>query len=190
VKPWSLTLCLFFGGCVSLPKQVPQMTVLLGNQIIESKQSHLDMVDRWADVSRKRVEQYIEYKLAPEFIMAFMDPKGEPHKNLKARLKEDCVRDTADEVKAIVEAISSRIERERKRLLQAVDRQAVILKDKVRAHYAESERLHRSIMGGVQSVAKGKDLDKQIREAMLKPLKKIAPIDEAEQFIDGLLKQE
>jgi len=180
---------ILLAGCVSIPKQAGTTITLLGNQIAESKQSHLDLIDRWGEESRKRADQFLEYKFIPEFIMNFMSPEGAPYKNLKEQIKKECEKDRADEIKEIVFAISSRIEKTRKEIIDAIDRQVQELKDKVTYHYAESERLHRALSANIYSVVKGQEFEKRIREAMNKPLKEIAPIKDASEHIDNILKE-
>ena len=184
-----IVLCGFlFGGCISLSKRTPELVVLLGNNISESKLSHLALIDQWGEQRRERAEQFLEYRWIPTFIDNFMDPGGEPYKNLKTALKSDCRPVIADEIKEITSAISKQIEARRKELFGVIDEQVRTLKEAVGLHYAETERMHRAITANLNSVVKGQDFEKQIRDAMSKPLREIAPVGKASEMLDGLLK--
>ena len=185
---FNFLLAVFLSGCVTVPKQTGELTVMLGNQIVESKITHLSLIDEWAKQRRERAEQFLEYRWVPTFIMNFMDESGEPYKNLQTVMKNDCRRDRADEVQAIVDAISKQIEKKRKELLGEIDNQVQSLRDRVTLHYADIERMHRVILSNIQSAIKGSEFEKDIRDAMLKPLKEIAPIKEASEKLDALLK--
>lgn len=190
LKNWLFSLLLVVGisGCVSIPKATGDLTVLLGNQISESKVTHLTLIDEWAKQRRERAEQFLEYRWIPTFIMNFMDENGEPYKNLKEVMKKDCRMDRADEIKEITSAISKQIEKKRKELLEVIDNQVIQLRSAVNLHYAETEQMHRVILANVQSAVKGLEFEKQIRETLMKPLKEIAPINEASKKLDELLK--
>jgi len=183
-----LFLLLFsLAGCVTIPKQTADLTVLLGNQIAESKLTHINLIEEWGKERRERAEQFLEYRWIPTFIMNFMDENGAPYKNLKEVIKNDCRRDRADEIQAIVDAISKQVEKKRAELIGAIEKQVSGLKEAVILHYAETERMHRAITANVQSVAKGQDFEKHIREALMRPLKEIAPIQKASEQLDKLL---
>ena len=186
---WILSISFLFVGCVSIPRQTAQLTVLLGNQIAESKITHLNLIDEWAKERRARTEQFLEYRWIPTFIDNFMDPVGEPSKNLKSALKSDCRPVIADEIKEITSAVSKQIEKKRKELFDAIDAQAQNLKSAVTLHYAETERMHRAITSNVQSVVKGQEFEKQIRDAMARPLKEIVPIENASKALDKLFEE-
>src|SRR3990167_10346435 len=184
-----LYINLFFtlAGCVTIPKSTAQLNILLGNQIAESKMTHINLIDEWVRERRERTEQFLEYRWIPKFIINFMDESGEPYKNLKEVMKNNCKMDRADEIKEITAEISRQIEKIRKYLFGEIDRQVSDLKEKVLTHYAETERMHRTITANLNSVVKGQDFEKQIREALAKPLKEIAPIKKASETLDKIL---
>ena len=183
----TLFIALTLNGCVTLSKQTAQLNILLGNQIAESKMTHINLIDEWARERRERTEQFLEYRWIPKFIINFMDESGEPYKNLKEVMKNNCKMDRADEIKEITAEISRQIEKIRKYLFGEIDRQSADLKAKVYTHYAETERMHRTITANLNSVVKGQDFEKQIREALAKPLKEIAPIKKASETLDKIL---
>ena len=117
---WILSISFLFVGCVHLPRSTAQLTVLLGNQIAESKLTHLNLIDEWAKERRARTEQFLEYRWIPTFIDNFMDPVGEPSKNLKSALKSDCRPVIADEIKEITSAVSKQIEKKRKERIEKI----------------------------------------------------------------------
>lgn len=178
-----------FVGCVSLPKQTGQLNILLGNQIAESKLTHLNLIDEWSNERRERAEQFLEYRWIPTFIMKFMDESGEPYINLKSAIKNDCKPTITDEIKEITSAISKQIEKKRLELINAINDQTKELKEKIILHYAETERMHRIITANLNSVIKGQEFEKQIREAMVRPLKEIAPIEKSSKILDELFKE-
>lgn len=187
----AIFLAVLLSGCVTVPQQTGELTVMLGNQIAESKITHLALIEEWSQQRRARAEQFLNYRWIPTFIMNFMDEekKDSPYNNLKKAMASDCRMDRADEIKEIVEAISEQIEKKRAEIFWAIDSQTILLKTEVNTHYAEIERMHRSILANIQSAVKGGQFEKDIRNAMMRPLKEIAPINEASKALDKLLEE-
>lgn len=177
-------------GCAAkVPQATQTYTVLLGNQIAEGKLNHLSLIDEWEKVHIKKAEQYLEYVFEPDFVRDFMKVDGRPYKMLKESLKTNCEGEKADIVLAIVKAVSEKIQKKRRELLMSIQGSAQGLKSTVQQNYADIERMHRMILSNIQSAVKGGDLDKTIRDAMLKPLKEAVPFDEAGQKLEKLMKK-
>jgi len=182
-----LIIPVILAGCVSMPKQTATLTVLLGNQIAESKRSHLVLIDEWGILRRKNAEQYLEYVWIPKTILKFMKSSDKPYKNLKAVMKSNCKLDKADEIKELTQAISGKIEKQRRKMLEAINAQVQSLRSQILTHYADIERMHGAILANIRSVVKGGQFEKDIRDAMARPLKKIAPIKKADEAINKLM---
>ena len=178
---------LLTAGCVSLPKQTSELNVLLGNQIAESKRMNLEIIDGWAEQSRGRVETLLHYHIVPQFIIKFLeDPVVKADlDNIVCNSKGKM--DRAFVVQDIVEAISKEIEKIRGELFGEIATQHQALMDAANLHYADMERMHRSIQANINSVVRGQDFEKQLREALSRPINRVVPLDKAKEKLDKAL---
>lgn len=184
----SLAVCLAAAGCVKLPRQTQELTVLLGKQIAESKRMNVEIVDGWAEQSRGRVKTLLHYHLVPQLIIKFLEDPDVKGDFSKIVCGENGVMDRAFTVRDMVEAISNEVEAMNEKLLGAVETERAALLGAVNVHYLDMDRMFNAIQLNVNSVVKGQEFEKQIRDALAKPLKDAIPLEKAQQKLDGLLK--
>ena len=199
LKPWMencmlglmmaavIAMGLALHGCMTLPKQTQELNMLLGNQIAESKRMNLEIIDGWAEQSRGRVKTLLHYHIVPQIIIKFLeDPE------VKADFSEivcgkNGIMDRAFVVRDMVEAISKEVEAKNRLLLGAVEEERAALVAAAIAHYDDMGRMHTAIQTNINSVVKGQQFEKQIREALAKPIKEVVPLDKAKERLDKLL---
>ena len=174
-------------GCVSLPKQTMELNVLLGNQIAESKRMNLEIIDGWAEQSRGRIKTLLHYHLVPQLIIRFLEDPEVKGDFSKIVCGDNGIMDRAFVVRDMVEAISTEVEAMSQKLLSAVEEERMLLVDAANLHYGDMERMHRSIQANINSVVRGQEFEKQIREALAKPIKEVIPLDKAKERLDKLM---
>jgi len=174
-------------GCVTLPRQTVELNAVLGGQIAESKRMTIEIIDGWAEQSRGRIETLLHYHIVPQFIIKFLDDPAVKQDFSKIVCGERGIMDRAFVVRDIVEAISKRVEKTRNELLGRIEVERQTLVDAANLHYADMERMHQAIQANIQSVTKGQEFEKQIREALAKPIKEFVPLDKAREKMDILL---
>ena len=199
LKPWQanalfalyagavVALGLALNGCVHLPRQTMELNVLLGNQIAESKRMNLEIIDGWAEQSRGRIKTLLHYHLVPQLIIRFLEDPEVKGDFSKIVCGDNGIMDRAFVVRDMVEAISTEVEAMSQKLLSAVEEERMLLVDAANLHYGDMERMHRSIQANINSVVRGQEFEKQIREALAKPIKEVIPLDKAKERLDKLL---
>ena len=188
---WAVVLsgfALIHTGCVSLPRQTVELSTILGTQIDESERMTLGLVKEWDRESRGRAETFLHYQWTRQFIVNFLD-----NPQVKAAMTDVVCAgrgklDSAVVIQDVVEAISEQVEAKRRELFGAIDSERIRMEDSAVNHFAEMKRMHQAIQSNINSVAKGNDFEKQIREALARPIKKVIPLDEAREKINGLMK--
>ena len=178
---------LLAAGCVSLPKQTLELNTLLGNQIAESKRMNLEVIEAWAEQSRGRVETLLHYHIVPQFIIKFLEDPTTKEDLDNIVCSDKGKLDRAMVIQDMVEAISKQIQRIRDQLFGEVNTQHKALAAAANDHYANMERMHRSIQANINSVVKGQDFEKQIREALSRPINQVVPLDKAREKLDKAL---
>jgi len=185
-----LALCLVFAGCVTLPKQTQELNALLGNQIAESKRMNLEIIDGWAEQSSGRIKTLLHYHLVPQLIIRFLedpDVKGDFAKI--ACNDKGGIMDRAFVVRDMVEAISREVEAMTGKLMGTVETERAALMDAATLHYGDMERMHRAIQANINSVVRGQDFEKQIRDALSRPIRDVVPLQKAQQKLDDALEK-
>ena len=180
-------LAWFLTGCVTLPKQTQELNVLLGNQIAESKRMNFEVIDGWAEQSRGRIRTLIHYHLAPQLIIRFLEDPEVKEDFATIACGQNGVMDRAFVVRDMVEAISKELEAMNQKLLGAVETERNALVEAASLHYGDMERMHRAIAANIQSVVKGQEFEKQIRDALARPVKDVVPLEKARKKLDDLL---
>lgn len=187
MKVFYLVALVFCAGCVSMPKSTALLSVHLGKQISESKRTHEALIEDWAHQRRERTEAVLRYHLVREFIIKFLK-NPVVAKDLDGVVCSDKGQyDRAIVMQDIVQAISGEIEKLRGKLFGAIEEERRALLDAVLNHYAETERMHRAITANIQSVVKGQEFEREIRQAIAKPLEEIVPLKKAGEKLDSLL---
>jgi hypothetical protein len=184
----SVGLFLLVAGCVTMPKQTQELNTLLGNQIAESKRMNLEIIDGWAEQSRGRVKTLLHYHLVPQLIIKFLnDPDVKSDFSKIVCGKDGGIMDRAFVVRDMVEAISFEVEKLNTKLLGAVESQRASLVAAANLHYMDMERMHRAIQANINSVVRGHQFEKQIREALSRPIKEVVPLEKAQKALDKTL---
>jgi len=198
MKPWQenslfvlfagavVAMGLALNGCVTLPKQTQELNTLLGTQIAESKRSHLETIEAWAEQSRGRAKTLMHYHLVPQLIIRFLEDPDVKGDFSKIVCRDNGIMDRAFVVRDMVEAISGEVETMNEKLLGAVEKERAALVGAVNLHYADMERMHQAIQANINSVVRGQDFEKQIREALSRPIKEVVPLDKAQKNLDVL----
>lgn len=180
-------LFLLVGGCVSLPKQTVELSTILGTQVDESERMTLGLIREWEVESRARAETFLHYQWVRQFIVNFLRlPSVKKELNEKV-CKQDGEFDRAILMQDIVEDISEKVEKKRLELFGAIDSEKRRMEGLALNHYAEMKRMHRAIQSNINSVARGQDFEKQIRDALAKPIKEIVPLDKAREKLNRLM---
>ena len=182
-----LGVILLMAGCVSLPKQTKELNTLLGTQIAESKRMNMEIIEGWAEQSRGRVKTLLHYHLVPQLIIRFLEDPDVRTDFSKIVCGDNGIMDRAFVVRDMVEAISGEVEILNAKLLGAVEEQRAALVAAANLHYSDMERMHGAIQANINSVVKGQDFEKQIREALSRPIKEVVPLDKAQKALDMLL---
>ena len=191
LKNWLFSFLLFFvSGCVSIPKETGVLNTMLVSQIAEAKKSNLALIDEWARQRKEKVEAILHYHWVPNFIIKFLDNPVVKEDMDKIVCENKGKFDRALIIRDIVEAISTKIESKRKEWLSVIEDERDLLKIALTNHYAEIERMHQAITANIQSVIKGQEFEKDIREALSKPIREIAPIDKTNRKLEELLEKE
>jgi len=63
-------LALVFSGCISLPKEAPELSAEIGGQIITSRASHLALLGQYMHEKHDRIDAFIAREWIPEFARA------------------------------------------------------------------------------------------------------------------------
>ena len=177
------------GGCVSLPKQTQELNALLGNQIAESKRMNLEIIDGWAEQGRGRVKTLLHFHLVPQLIIKFLEYPEVKGDFAKVVCGDKGIMDRAFVVRDMVEAISREVQGLNEKLLGAVEGERQSLVGAAYLHYGDMERMHRAISANIESVVKGHEFEKQIREALAKPIKEVIPLEKAQKRLEENLER-
>ncbi|MDZ4344257.1 MAG: hypothetical protein U1E51_17695 [Candidatus Binatia bacterium] len=172
---------------MSLPRQTVELSTLLGTQIDESERMTLGLLKEWETESRARTETFLRFHWVRQFIVNFLKiPAVKKELNEKV-CKQEGEFDRAILIQDLVEAISEEVEAKRRELFGAIETEKRRMEDLALNHYAEMKRMHRAVQSNINSVAKGQDFEKYIREALAKPIKEIVPLDAARERINKLM---
>ena len=177
----------FMQGCVTMPKETAMLNTILGNQIAESKKMNMNLIEDWANQRKERAEVVLHYNWTPKFIIKFLDNPVVKNDMNRIVCEDKGKFDRAFIIQDIVEAISKEIEKRRQLWFGTIETERLQLLNNTRSHYEEIEKMHMAISANIQSVVKGGEFEKDIREALMRPLKEIAPIDKASRKLDELL---
>lgn len=182
-------VCLILGlsGCVTMPRQTQEMNVILGNQIAESKRMTFGLIDQWEQESRARVETFMRYHWVRQFIVKFLDYPAVKDAMDKVVCEDRGKLDRAVVIQELVEDISAEVESKRRELLGAIETEGGQMRRLAAEHFEDTERMHRLIGANIASVVKGQEFEKQIREAIAKPIKEIIPVDSAREKLDKMM---
>jgi len=176
-------------GCfMKLPRQTVELSTILGTQIDESERMTMGLVKEWERESRGRAETFLHYQWVRQFIVNFLENPEVKAAMANVVCADKGKLDRAVVIQEVVEAISEQVEAKRRELFGAIETERARMEDAALNHFAEMKRMHRAIQSNINSVAKGHDFEKQIREALARPIKKVVPLDEAREKIEALMK--
>lgn len=177
----------WLAGCVTIPKETALLSVHLGNQISESKRTHIALIEDWAEQRRQKAEAILKYHWAREFIKRFlnMDAVKKDLAGIVCNGKGEM--DRAIVIQEMVEDIAMTIQAKRSEWIDAIEAERRALMDAAVVHYTETERMHRSILANVQSVTQGQEIEQELRKALTKPINRIVPLDKASDKLDELI---
>ena len=171
------------GGCAHVSSQTAALSAELSGQIGRAKAAHAALIDEYINQRRERADDYMQYIWTPRFIRKFLDKIDFDSEVCQITGKMD----RALVVQELVQAITKQVEKRRRTLTRAIDETERDLHKSVRDHYSQTERMNRAITANLQSVARGKDLEREIRKALSKPMEAIAPLINAGKKLDKML---
>jgi len=64
-------LCLTITGCVSIPKESPQLSQEIGKRVAAMQSSHLQLVSKYFDLKRDKVNEVFEEEWIPAYAKSF-----------------------------------------------------------------------------------------------------------------------
>lgn len=60
-------LMITLSGCTSIPQEAPQLSAVIGKQIIEARTSHLTLLGQYMNAKRDRIDEFITREWIPTF---------------------------------------------------------------------------------------------------------------------------
>lgn len=186
-------------GCIgtSMPRETALLSAKLGPELQEARRSHYAILDAWADAERDKVEILLHYNWTPDFIKNFLKQKikekGKEKTVKKIFLTEVCAKNVGEMDRALLlqdmlESLTNQIEkRRRKELVKIADLESSF-RAALKAHHDQIGSMWNALNANVQSVQKGLEMEKHIRAAMERPIKKVIPLDKIRRGFDTLFK--
>ena len=167
-----LVILLITTGCVSLPKESAILSAKIGSKVAESKRSNNRLLDEKVALGRRTVDMYLYHVWVPKYLIRMLK-KAQFDKKV---CRKEGEWDQALVVRDFVNVVSKRMISKRMEEMEIIDTEEREWRSALRDHYSQLERMSRSLTSNLQAVVKGQDLEKQIREAMMKPIDDILPV--------------
>lgn len=169
-------------GCASVPRESVDLSVLVGQRLTALEQSHRAFVSAYFQVSRERVEDYIQYRWTPEFLARFVEDSNiiddleSPAvltEEQRARLRDELERIAAQpDPLAVTQAVEralgdrvrgeamldfaraalARVEETRAELVRPLDQLQAEALDQIRSTYAETQMMQATLTSHLRSV--------------------------------------
>ena len=76
MKNLTIALVILLAGCVSVPKEAPELSARLGKHISSIEQSHISLLNRYFDEKRLEVDRFINEDWLPVFADTFFSKPG------------------------------------------------------------------------------------------------------------------
>lgn len=163
-------------GCASVPKESVELSQTLGKGIQESRRSEMNLVNKFFEMKRSQVDQWVESEYLPEYV-----------KNVKIKLKEAGRPETLDDVqwKGIMRIIID--ERDQKQA--DLDKTRLYLVGRIDKHYADLIQANAGITSLLQSMVDVKEATKSATDLIKKETDGKIDLDEVDQKMTEYLKQ-
>ena len=188
LKPLMLvTGIIFWAGCASIPKEAPELSMELGNQINRLEQSHLSLLHSFFEEKKKEVDEFIMEEWIPAFA-------GEVFQNQQiSEAWNEIVQsgDEADRLRFIVmlgPRLQKKINAKRVELIQPLETLEKEIEREIRKQYDLSRSINNTLTSFLHSAAKVDENRKRYLEMLGVTEEHISnAIDETDQVVSKLL---
>jgi hypothetical protein len=165
---------LFITGCAQVPKESIELSATLGRDLQEVQKSHRRSVDLLFDRDVERISNYIDDVATPVFIGAAIRAVGPQLAQsladaTKSTANDDQRKKAFDQMTKIVKAVTERLAKERKSLIEPLELARKDSLAELDRAYAELQRANTVVTAHLSSIAKVNSLqDDLLAKAGLK----------------------
>ena len=171
-------------GCATLSPNAPILSEKLGKSLEQSAKDKMDLISLFNDQSVGRINDYIEYRYAPELVDEFLED-GE---FLKVFCDLNGLRDRSLEMLSAMGSLMTKIERRRKERLSAKNKIVRSLKRSNRERSSYELEISRDLTRELVSVSKDAASRRKVFEAAKEAVPFSEEIENAVSKIDELVK--
>lgn len=170
-------------GCATVPKESVDLSIELTKMIRSAEASHLATLQLFLDERKQRADDFLKNTWTPKFMENAM---RDSHvlDTLKAQ-RTDPQRETV--MKEFSEDAASVIAERRATMMGAIDRIGEMLRDSIRAHYADMLAVNQALTAHIRSVADVNATQTMILDALKIDPKTLLPIDKINGVLEKIL---
>lgn len=174
-------------ACVSIPKESADLSIELGKRISAIETAHLDLVNKYFDEKRNRIDEFVEKEWVPEFAAQFFS--NQQIANLWDQIVSSG--NKADRLEFIVTLgpkLQKNIISKRLELVKPIDDAERIIKQQLRDDYSQARAINNSVTSFLISAVKVKENQNRYMEMIgVKDQEMIEVIDQIDSAVEILL---
>lgn len=182
MRRWGFLLVLFFGGCVSVPKQAVILSSQLNQMIRESERSHLALVDAYIAERKARADDFLNNQWFPSFMEDFTTRAGIEKKlattsdvSKKSKLLEQ-----------FSEAAAAELQKRRSAIFDGIDALGSALRRRLQEHYENMLIANETLTAHLEAAAKVAETRDQLLKELGAPSENILPMNDINKAMDKL----
>ena len=183
-----ILICSFiFVGCVSIPKEAPQLSVELGKRINSIESANIKLLNKFFDQKRDNVDEFISEEWTPLFAKRiFSNPKIS--KLWDIIVKEDNKQDRLMFLVKMGPKLQKKINEKRLELISPIDELESTIEKAIRSEYRQSRAINNSITSLLVSASEvNENRDRYLGMLGVTDNKIANVIDKTDGFVSKLL---
>jgi len=182
-----LIIFIFSVGCAHIPPETARLSAEVTREIADSRIADHELVNMLTDEMRLRYGERLRWIYTPRLIVKVLE-----HPKMKKKFREKiCKNDGLDRAvffQQIVERLSKKIEKKKREWFDPIDKIGRDLHRDFDVRYDRMELMSRTVDANIQSVVKGRKMQKQILDSIENRSEVLRSIKAAKEKLERELK--
>ena len=176
-------LVLLLGGCASVPQASVDLSEELTRMIINSRKSHLNLLDEYTAIQKAEVERFMNDEFIPSFTGRFVSESGV----LVNIMAADTDEQKGAEILEFSEAAFPIINQKRSQLIRVVDQIDQAIRREIEAHYQDMLNVNQALTAHLASAAEVVQARQQLQQQLGLDMSERLPLDRANEIMQKML---